>query len=83
MLVGFLFFPAGEGGVMPRLSVPLTIDQHAAIRRKAGALGVPQAEVARRLLLAWVRGEVEMPIGETDSEPFYDWLPRTEHGDLM
>ncbi len=46
---------------MPRLSVPLTDDQHAAIRRKAGALGVPQAEVARRLLLAWVRGEMEMP----------------------
>lgn len=49
---------------MPRLSVPLTDDQHAAIRRKAGALGVPQAEVARRLLLAWARGEVEMPIPE-------------------
>jgi hypothetical protein len=46
---------------MPRLSIPLTEDQHAAIRRKAGALGVPQAEVARRLLLAWVRGELEMP----------------------
>ena len=47
---------------MPSLSAPLTADQHAAIRRKASALGVPQAEVARRLLLAWVRGEMEMPV---------------------
>jgi hypothetical protein len=53
---------------MPRLSVPLTEDQHAAIRRKASALGVPQAEVARRLLLAWVRGEMDMPVGELRGE---------------
>ena len=43
------------------MSVPLTDEQHRAIRMKAAGLGVPQAEVARRFLLAWVRGEMEMP----------------------
>lgn len=46
---------------MPRLSVPLTNEQHKAIRAKAAGLGVPQAEVARRFLLAWARGELDMP----------------------
>lgn len=44
---------------MPRLSVPLTEDQHRALRLKCADLGVAQAEVARRLLAAWVRGELE------------------------
>ena len=42
---------------MPRLSVPLTQEQHKAIKVKAAQVGLPQAEVARRLLLAWERGE--------------------------
>jgi len=47
---------------MPRLSVPLTDEQHRAIRRKAASLGVPQAEVARRFLLAWALGLLDMPV---------------------
>lgn len=42
---------------MPRLSVPLTDEQHKAIKVKAAQADLPQAEVARRLLLAWERGE--------------------------
>ena len=45
---------------MPRLSVPLTDEQHTAIKIKAAQAGLPQAEVARRLLLAWLRGDVEL-----------------------
>lgn len=41
---------------MPRLSVPLTDEQHQAIKAKSDQTGVPQAEVARRFLLAWVQG---------------------------
>jgi hypothetical protein len=42
---------------MPRLSVPLTDEQHKAIKVKSAQAGLPQAEVARRLLLAWLDGE--------------------------
>jgi hypothetical protein len=42
---------------MPRLSVPLTDEQHTAIKVKAAQVGLAQAEVARRLLLAWERGD--------------------------
>lgn len=52
---------------MPRLSVPLTDEQHAAIRAKALQTGVPLAEVARRFLLAWVGGEMDMPMSIIES----------------
>lgn len=42
---------------MPRLSVPLTTEQHRAIKVKAAETGLPQAEIARRFLLAWLAGE--------------------------
>ena len=66
---------------MPRLSVPLTDDQHAAIRRKAGALGVPQAEVARRLLLAWANNELAMPIPKNYTVPDYPRYYKLTHED--
>ncbi|NIM52236.1 MAG: hypothetical protein GTO22_23830 [Gemmatimonadales bacterium] len=46
---------------MPRLSVPLTDQQHTAIKVKAAQVGLAQAEVARRLLLAWLAGELDLP----------------------
>lgn len=51
-----------ENLFVPRLSVPLTDEQHRAIRLKAAGLGVPQAEVARRFLLAWTLGLLDMPV---------------------
>lgn len=45
---------------MPRLSVPLTQEQHMAIKVKAAQVGLPQAEIARRLLLAWEREEEKL-----------------------
>ena len=45
--------------IMPRLSVPLTDEQHTAIKIKAAQAGLPQAEVARRLLLAWLYDDIE------------------------
>ena len=54
---------------MPRLSIPLTDEQHRIIRLKCADLGVAQAEVARRFLAAWVRGELALP--ELDWE--YEW----------
>jgi len=44
---------------MPRLSVPLTDEQHTAIKVKAAQVGLTQAEVARRLLFAWL-GKIEL-----------------------
>ena len=49
---------------MPRLSVPLTDDQHHAIRARADALGVPLAEIARRLLFLWLVEDLELPTGD-------------------
>jgi len=49
---------------MPRLSVPFSDKQHRAIKRKAESLGVPQAQVARRLLLLWLVDDIELPTGE-------------------
>ena len=49
---------------MPRLSVPLTPEQHRAVKRKAAGLGVPQAEIARRLLLLWLADDLELPTGK-------------------
>jgi hypothetical protein len=46
------------GGLMPRLSIPLTQEQHTAIKVKAAQVGLSQAEVARRLLFAWLAGDV-------------------------
>lgn len=46
---------------MPRLSVPLTPQQHTAIKVKAAQVGLAQAEVARRLLFAWEEGEIVLP----------------------
>jgi len=46
---------------MPRLSVPLTDEQHRAIKVRAAQAGVAQAEIARRLLLAWVAGKLNLP----------------------
>lgn len=43
---------------MPRLSVPLTDEQHTAIKVKAARVGLTQAEIARRLLFAWLAGDV-------------------------
>ena len=49
---------------MPRLSVPLTEEQHRAIKTRAAALGVPQAEIARRLLLLWLTDDLDLPQGD-------------------
>jgi hypothetical protein len=49
---------------MPRLSVPLTQAQHEAIKAKSEQTGVPQAEVARRLLLLWLVDDLELPTGD-------------------
>jgi len=48
---------------MPRLSVPLTDEQHKAIRARAEAQGVPMAEIARRLLFLWLMDDLELPQG--------------------
>jgi hypothetical protein len=42
---------------MPKLSVPLTAPQHRALKIRAAEVGLTQAEVARRLLMAWVELE--------------------------
>jgi len=44
-----------------RLPVPLTETEHTEIKVKAAVLGLSMAEVARRLLRGWVRGDVELP----------------------
>jgi hypothetical protein len=49
---------------VPRLSVPLTDEQHRAIRTRADALGVPLAEITRRLLLLWLIDDLELPQGD-------------------
>jgi len=49
-----------------RLSVPLDDNQHLEIKVKAAVTGLPQAEIARRLLLAWLRGEIALPIYSGD-----------------
>jgi len=45
---------------MPRLSVPLTEEQHRAIKIKAAQVDLSQAEIARRLLFAWLCGDVQL-----------------------
>ena len=49
---------------MPRLSVPLTTEQHSIIRSRADDLGIPLAEIARRLLFLWMVGDTPLPQGE-------------------
>jgi hypothetical protein len=49
---------------MPRLSVPLTDQQHRAIKTRAAGLGVPLAEIARRLLFLWLIDDLELPQGD-------------------
>ena len=49
-----------------RLPVPLTEAEHMEIKVKAAVLGLPMAEVARRLLRGWLRGEVDLPIYSGD-----------------
>jgi len=49
---------------MPRLSVPLTPEQHKAIKRKAAGRGVPLAEIARRLLFLWLADDLALPVGD-------------------
>ena len=51
---------------MKRLSVPLEDNQHLEIKVKAAVTGLPQAEIARRLLLAWLRGDIILPIYSGD-----------------
>ena len=46
---------------MPRLSVPFSESDHKAVRVRCAELGIPQAEVARRLLLAWLSGHIVLP----------------------
>jgi hypothetical protein len=46
---------------MKRLPIPLTDEQHRAIKVKAAQAGLAAAEIARRFLLAWLRGEIELP----------------------
>jgi len=49
---------------MPKLSVPLTDEQHKAIKTRAAGLGVPLAEVTRRLLFLWLIDDLELPQGD-------------------
>jgi len=44
-----------------RICIPLTSDQQKRIKIKAAETGLSMAEVARRFLLAWLRGELELP----------------------
>ena len=44
-----------------RLPVPLTPDEHRHIKVKAAQSGVAMSDVARRFLLAWADGAVELP----------------------
>ncbi len=46
-----------------RLSVPLTDKQHQAIKVRAAETGLPLTQIVRRLLFAWLRGELEVPEG--------------------
>ena len=51
---------------MKRLSVPLENNQHLEIKVKAAVTGLPQAEIARRLLLGWLNGDIALPIYSGD-----------------
>ena len=51
---------------MKRLSVPLEDNQHLEIKVKAAVTGLPQAVIARRLLLGWLNGDIVLPIYSGD-----------------
>jgi hypothetical protein len=55
---------------MPRLSVPLTDEQHEAIKARAFQQRLPQAEIARVLLLAWLQNP-EMIVKDDDGKWYY------------
>jgi len=59
---------------MPRLSVPLTEEQHRAIKIKAAQVNLSQAEIARRLLFAWLTGNITLPQVETSNHPRKVWV---------
>lgn len=58
----FFYYPQ-DYQLVPRLSVPLSDQQHKAVKAKALSLGIPQAEIARRLLLLWLVDDLELPQG--------------------
>jgi len=62
-----------------RLPVPLTDSEHMEIKIKAAVLGLPMAEVARRLLRGWLRGDVDLPIYSGDVFDGGRITERTEH----
>jgi hypothetical protein len=73
---------------MPRLSVPLTEEQHIAIKVKAAHAGLTQAEVARRLLFFWLLGAVNLPhegmhIESTLPDEEYDQMYHIVFGNIM
>lgn len=49
-----------------RLPVPLTEAEHTRIKVKAAREGLPMAEIARRLLHAWLQGDLSLPAGERE-----------------
>lgn len=46
---------------MKRFTVPLEDNLHLEIKVKATVLGLPMTEIMRRLLVAWLRGDVALP----------------------
>ena len=52
---------------MKRIVIPISSQVHGDIKATAARAGLAMAEIARRLLLAWLRGEIELP-GEAWSD---------------
>ena len=50
--------------LMKKLSVLLDDNQHLEIQTKATVLGLPLTEIVRRLLIGWMRGDIELPGGD-------------------
>ena len=56
---------------MPRerkLMVRMTEAQHKAVRVKAAESGRPVSEIVRELLAAWVKGDIILPVPESEGE---------------
>ena len=49
-----------------RLTVPLDDNLYLEIKVKAVVLGLPMTEIMRRLIIAWLRDEVALPIYSGD-----------------
>ena len=46
---------------MKRIVIPTDSQTHAGVKAAAARAGLAMADIARRLLLAWLRGEIALP----------------------